>query len=336
MRLDAYVFAQDLRYVPKLANQADLAGFDTIWVSETSHDSLIQASLAIQNTAKSNIGTGIALAFTRSPTAVAYAAWDLQAISGGRFILGLGSQVKGHIERRFGLRWESPVAKMKETIEVIRAVWRCWQYGEPLRYDGRFYRISLMTPFFNPGPIEKPDIPVYLAGVNHDMIKLAGMLCQGLMVHSFHTRTYLREVILPALTEGLIAAGRGREGFDVTVPVFAAVGRDRAEIERAKEQVKTHIAFYASTRTYRQVLELGGLGELSDKLHELSVKGRWQEMRSLVTDDIFAEFSLEGEPDEVAREIRNRYDGLADSVMIYSPYDPAADWWQEFIACFKG
>ncbi|MEN3048317.1 MAG: LLM class flavin-dependent oxidoreductase, partial [Candidatus Caldarchaeales archaeon] len=199
MELDAIIYAGDIRKLAELSRAAESAGFHTLWVSETSHDSLIQASVVIQNTERSLVGTGVTVAFARSPTALAYAAWDLQALSGGRFVLGLGSQVKGHIERRFGMKWESPVSKMRETIEAIRAVWRSWQYGEPLRYEGKFYRISLMTPFFDPGPIERPEIPIYLAGVNRAMIKLAGLLCQGLMVHPFHSLKYLKEVVLPSL-----------------------------------------------------------------------------------------------------------------------------------------
>lgn len=336
MDLDAIIHADDIRKLATLSRAADGAGFHTLWVSETSHDSLIQASVVIQHTERSVVGTGITVAFARSPTALAYAAWDLQALSGGRFVLGLGSQVKGHIERRFGMKWESPVAKMKETIEAIRAVWSCWQYGEPLRYEGKFYRISLMTPFFDPGPIERPEIPIYLAGVNKAMVKLAGLLCQGLMVHPFHSLKYLKEVVLPSLKKGLESAGRSREDVDVTVPAFAAVGKDREEIERAKEQLRSQIAFYASTRTYRGVLEASGLGDLSESLHELSLKGKWREMQNLVTDEVFTEFALEGEPDEVAREIKRRYDGMADSVMLYSPYDPSAKWWEEFITCFAG
>ncbi|MBI3840397.1 MAG: TIGR03617 family F420-dependent LLM class oxidoreductase [Thaumarchaeota archaeon] len=301
-------------------------GFDCFWANETKHDPFVQVALASANTKTIGVGTSIALAFTRSPTTLAYTAWDLQRLSEGRLILGLGSQVKGHLERRFGMKWESPAPKMKEVVLALRAVWGAWQSGGKLDFRGRFFQLDLMTPFFSPGPIKSPGIPVYLAGVNEGMCRVAGAVGDGLHVHPLHTVRYLKEVVEPAIGAGLSRSGRRREDFSVAASVFAAMGKDREEVRKAKEACREQIAFYASTRTYRKLMELHGWGDVCDRLHELSVKGEWTKMPSVVGDEVLEAFVVEGRSDELAEVLVKRYGGSVDRVRLYQPFDGGEDW----------
>jgi probable F420-dependent oxidoreductase len=241
-------------------------------------------------------------------------------------ILGLGSQVKGHIERRFGMKWESPAPKMKEYVSAVRAVWESWQKGGELGFEGKYYRLSLMTPFFNPGPIDHPRIPIYVAGVNEVMCKVAGTVADGLHVHPLHTPRYLREVVTPALTRGLGESGRKRNEFSVAVSVFAAAGTGQKEIEAVKESYRQQIAFYGSTRTYRRLMDLHGWGSICDRLHEHSVGGRWDKMAEEVTDEMLGEFVVEGSWGEIGVLLKKRYAGLADRVRLYLPFDGEEEW----------
>jgi probable F420-dependent oxidoreductase len=334
MKVDAEVSLAHPSEIGGLAKKAEELGFDAFWVNETKHDPLVQIALAAAATRKISVGTSIALAFTRSPTTLAYAAWDLQGLSDGRLILGLGSQVKGHIERRFGMKWESPAPKMKDYVSALRAVWDSFQTGNELRYDGRFYRLSLMTPFFNPGPIGHPKIPVYLAGVNAVMCRVAGSVADGLHVHPLHTPRYLREVIIPAVVQGLEKSGRKRTDFAVAVSVFAAAGSDAKEISAVKESYRQQIGFYASTRTYRALMELHGWGDVCDRLHEHSVNGRWDKMAEEITDDMLGEFVVQGSWGEMGRSLKKRYAGLADRVRLYLPFD-GEEGWRELVAGFR-
>ena len=309
-----------------LASKAEEFSLDCIRVNETKHDPILQLALAAASTKKISLGTSIALAFTRSPTTLAYTSWDLQSISKGRLILGLGSQVKGHIERRFGMRWEPPAPKMKEVVLALKTVWRSWQDGAELDFQGRFFRLNLMTPFFNPGPIERPSIPVYLAAVNEGMCRVAGSVAEGLHVHPLHTVKYLREVVEPALEEGARRAGRKRNDLEVAASVFAAVGGKRSEMERVKELYREQISFYASTRTYRRILDIHGWGDVGDRLHALSTKGEWQRMPAEVGDEMMNEFVVEGSWEEMGSILRRRYGGLVDRVRLYMPFDGSAEW----------
>ena len=326
MKVDAEVALASPAEVGGLARRAEDYGFDAFWVNETKHDPFVQLALGAAATRTISVGTSIALAFTRSPTTLAYAAWDLQSLSGGRLILGLGSQVKGHIERRFGMKWESPAPKMEECVAALRAVWDAWQTGGELRFDGRFYRLSLMTPFFSPGPIEHPRIPVYVAGVNDVMVRVAGTVGDGLHVHPLHTPRYLREVVAPALRRGLEQSGRKRDDFSVAVSVFAAVGEEAKEIDAVKESYREQIAFYASTRTYRRLMELHGWGDVCDRLHEHSVNGRWNKMAGEITEEMLQEFVVDGRWDEIGGLLRRRYGDLADRVRLYLPFDGSEGW----------
>ena len=311
---------------PELARKAEAFGFDCFWVNETKHDPFVQLALAAQSTTGIGLGTSIALAFTRSPTTLAYTAWDLQSISKGRLLLGLGSQVKGHIERRFGMKWETPAPKMKEVVSAMKSVWRSWQVGAKLEFRGRFFRLDLMTPFFSPGPIEHPAIPVYIAGVNRGMCRVAGEVADGLHVHPLHTVRYLREVIDPAISEGAAKVGRKRGQIEVAASVFAALGETSAEVKAIKELYREQISFYASTRTYRRVMEAHGWGDVCDRLHALSTKGEWRKMPSEVGDDMLGEFVVEGSWREMGGILEKRYGSLVDRVRMYLPFDGDEKW----------
>jgi probable F420-dependent oxidoreductase len=326
LKIDVEAGAGAPEEAAELAAQAESYGFDCFWVNETKHDPFVQLALAARSTKRIGLGTSIALAFTRSPTTLAYTAWDLQGVSKGRFLLGLGSQVKGHIERRFGMKWDPPAPKMKETVLTLRAVWNSWQTGTKLDFRGRFYRLDLMTPFFSPGPIEHPSIPVYLAAVNVGMCRAAGSVADGVHVHPLHTVRYLREVIHPAIAAGAAKAGRKREDVTLAASVFAAVGETEQEVRNVREAFREQIAFYASTRSYRMVLELHGWGDVCERLHTLSVRGEWGRMAPEVSDEMLHEMVVDGTWDELGSAIRSRYGTLVDRVRLYLPFDGDLKW----------
>ncbi|MDG6964074.1 MAG: TIGR03617 family F420-dependent LLM class oxidoreductase [Nitrososphaerota archaeon] len=325
MKIDAEVQVGAPVEAAELSKKAEEYGFDCFWVNETKHDPFVQLSLAAQSTRRISLGTSIALAFTRSPTTLAYTAWDLQSLSAGRLILGLGSQVKGHIERRFGMKWDAPAPKMRDEVLAMKAVWESWQEGKTLGYHGRYFRLDLMTPFFSPGPVEHPEIPIYVAGVNPGMCRVAGEVAEGLHVHPLHTVRYLTEVVRPALEAGAAKAGRkGRAA--AAASVFAAVGETREEIRNVREAYREQISFYASTRSYRRVMELHGWGDVCDRLHGLSTKGDWGRMPSEVTDDILNEFVVEGTWDDIGVAVKGRYENLLERVRLYLPFDGNENW----------
>lgn len=326
MKVDAEVAVASPAEVAELASRAEAFGFDCFWANETKHDPFLQLALAASSTKRIGLGTSIALAFTRSPTTLAYTAWDLQSISKGRMILGLGSQVKGHIERRFGMKWETPAPKMKEVVLALRTVWGSWQAGTKLDFRGRFFNLDLMTPFFSPGPIEHPFVPVYLAGVNEGMCRVAGSVADGLHVHPLHTVRYLREAIVPAIAKGSARAGRRREDVSVAASVFAAVGDKAQEVKNVREVYREQIAFYASTRSYRKVMEMHGWGDVCDRLHTLSTRGEWLRMREEIGEDVLKEFVVEGSWEEMGGLLRSRYDGLVDRVRLYLPFNGDENW----------
>jgi probable F420-dependent oxidoreductase len=329
MKLDAALPPSHLREVPAIARAAETAGFATLWSQETQHDPFLPHTLIAEHTTRLHSGTGIAVSFGRSPATIAYSAWDLAAQSNGRFVLGLGTQVKAHIERRFGMEWPASVTgKLREQIQVLRAFWDTWQNGTPLNFRGEYYKITLMSPFFNPGPIEHPDIPIYIAGVNTGLAKLAGELCQGFHVHPFHTPSYLREAILPAILGGTQKSGREREEVVLATSVFAATTPEEREFCRQQ------VSFYASTPSYRPVLEHHGWLDVGEKLSALAARGQWGEMPILITDEILNEFCSEAaSPAELARLLKSRYAGLADRLALYLPYLPGEkdEFWKELI-----
>ncbi len=326
MKIDAEVMADSLDGIGTTARSAEQYGFDCLWFNETKHDPFVQLALASSGTKSISLGTSIALAFTRSPTTLAYSAWDVQGLSQGRLILGLGSQVRGHIERRFGLRWESPLPKMREVILAMKAVWANWQEGKALDFQGRFFKINLMSPFFSPGRIEHPRIPIYIAGVNRGMFRLAGEVGDGLHLHPLHTLRYLEQVMVPALEGGLAKSRRKRNEVEVTASVFAAVGDTRGEVEAYKQAYREQIAFYASTKAYRKVAELHGWEGVCDRLHDLSVRGEWERLAGEVPDEMLQEVVVEGTWDGIGAELKRRYGGLVDRVRLYRSFDGSQVW----------
>ncbi len=334
MKLDALLHPRTPSDVPALARGAEELGFDGCWLGETQHDALLAAAFAAEHTERLEVGTAIALAFTKSPMALAYTCWDVQSLARGRFVLGLGSQVKGHVERRFSVPWTAPIPKMKEVIQSLRAIWSTWQTGEPLDFQGKHYSFSLMTPFFNPGPIDHPEMPIYLAAVNKGMARLAGELCQGIHVHPLHTVRYLQEVVRPAVEEGAQRAGRSLDDVTFAAPFFVATGEGEGELANAREVMRQQVAFYASTRTYRPVLDLHGWGATGDRLHKLSVAKRWDEMPAEIPDAVLEEFVVEATLDDLPGAVKARYRGVLDRVSLYIPFEPREGWWSTLVKAF--
>jgi probable F420-dependent oxidoreductase len=325
VKLDVGMLTHDLRSIPDYARKVEALGYDCLWSAETQHDPFLPLAVAATVTSTIKLGTSIAVAFPRSPMILAHIAWDLAKASVGRFILGLGSQVKGHNERRFSVKFESPGPKMREVVLALRAIWDCWQNGTPLTFKGAFYRFDLMTPFFNPGPIPHPKIPVYVAGVNRYMCRVAGEVCDGLHVHPFNSAKYLREYVQPAVDEGLAASGRTRADFTYATSTFVVVGDTEAEQAQNRPSVRQQIAFYASTRTYEPVLAAHGWQDLTPHLHRKSVEGDWKGMADLVTDEMVDAFAVTGTYATIGAKIKERYAGLLDRTALYTPYQPGLD-----------
>lgn len=334
MKFDAVIAYTSLKQVPELAHAIETLGFDGLWSTETVHNPFLPLSLAATRTEKITLGTAIAIAFPRSPMVTAQLAWDLAEQSSGRFILGLGTQVKAHITRRFSTVWDSPGPRLCEYILALRAIWNTFQHNAPLNFKGEFYNFNLMTPFFTPGAIATPEIPIYIAGVNVYLCKLAGELCQGFHVHPFHTQRYIREVILPNIEQGATSAGRTRADVKLACQIFVVTGTDDKEIDDNKGAVKAQIAFYASTPTYAPVLEIHGWGGMAEQLNALSRQGRWSDMADMITDDMLHEFAVVAPHNQLARRVRERYDGLLDRVGYYFPFMPGdnTDLWRDAIS----
>ncbi len=333
MRLDAILHFDRLTEVPALARAAEALGFDGIWTHETRHDPFLPLALAAEHTQRITLGTGVAIAFARSPTAIAYTAWDLAAAAPGRVILGLGTQVKAHIERRFGMPWDPPVPKLRETVEAIRAVWACWQHGSRLNYRGQFFKLTLMSPFFDPGPIPDPRIPIVLAGVNPPLARLAGEVGDGFFVHPFHTPRYLREVLLPAIEAGARKAGRSRNDLLIVGSVFVITGRNEAEMREMREFVRAQVAFYGSTPSYRRVWSLHGWEAIGEALSGLAARGRWEEMPQQVSDAVLEAFTITAPPEMVWERLQAAYEGLLDRVALYRPFHMQdRDLWERILS----
>ena len=317
------------------AAEQERRGYDGILVPETSHDPFLPLLLAAQGTERIDLATGIAVAFARSPMTLAQTAWDLQDASHGRFILGLGSQIKPHITRRFSMPWSHPAPRMREMILAIRAIWACWNDGTKLDFRGDFYTHTLMTPFFNPGPNPHGDARIFLAGVGELMTEVAGEVADGFICHGFTTRRYLDEVTLPALEKGRTRAGRAMEGFELSGPMFVVTGRDEAEMAAAAKGVRGQIAFYGSTPAYRKVLDLHGWGDLQDDLNRMSKEGRWSEMGDLIDDEILREFAVVAPLDQVAAGLTDRWGDALSRISFYTPYESDTSQWDKVIADLK-
>jgi probable F420-dependent oxidoreductase len=317
MYLDASLPPVPLKDVPGIAESAERMGFDALWSTETTHDPFLPGALIAEHTQQMHFGTAVAIAFARSPATLAYTAWDLAQASGGRFILGLGTQVKAHIERRFGMPWpESVVGKLREQVAAIRAFWQAWQNGERLNFRGEHYKLTLMSPFFNPGPIQYPGVPIYLAGVNPGLARLAGECADGFHAHPFHTPRYLKEVVVPAIEQGVAKASRKRSAINISTTVFVVTRPEEASFVRAQ------IAFYASTPSYRGVMALHGWQDVAENLSALAGRGAWGEMPALISDEMVNTFALVTSAGELSSALAERYQSLVDRLTLYIPFQP--------------
>jgi len=307
MKVDYYLPpSTTAREVADVARWAAELGYDGLFSAETAHDPFIPLALAAQAAPTLTLGTAIAVAFPRSPMVTAQVAWDLAAMTDGRFILGLGTQVKPHIVRRFAVAWTTASGRLRDYIDALRAIWSSFQTGEALRFHSEEYRLTLMTPFFNPGPIDQPDIPIAIAGVGPHLARLAGERCQGFHVHPFHTVRYLDDVVLPNIAAGAADLGRQPADIELISTVFVVTGRDEAEMRTAMAVAKQQIAFYASTPTYRIVLETHGW-DFGERLNAMSRRGEWESMAAVIPDEVVGEVGIVAEPDEVGPAIKARY-----------------------------
>ncbi len=316
------------------AREVEALGYDGAWAAETGHDPFLPLAIAAEATERIELGTAIAVAFARNPMNLAMVANDLQLISKGRFILGLGSQIKPHITKRFSMEWSRPAARMREMLLAIRAIWDCWENGTKLDFRGEFYTHTLMTPFFNPGPNPYGRPRVILAAVGERMTEVAGEAGDGMIVHGFTTYRYLREVTIPALERGAARAGKTRQDLTVAYPGFVVTG-EGDQFEEAKKATKRQIAFYGSTPAYRGVLELHGWGEVGDRLNTMSKRGEWEAMGELITDEMLDAFAVVGPIDEVPAKVAERFGGLVDRFSFYAPYPMAAEDFGAVLAAFK-
>jgi len=337
MKVDATLMGSITDAAGKAA-QLEAAGYSGAWTAETSHDPFLPLAAATTSTTEIELGTSIAVAFARNPMLLANIGWDLQTMSQGRFVLGLGSQIKPHITKRFSMEWSRPAARMREMIQAIRAIWDTWENGTALEFRGEFYRHTLMTPFFTPPASELGDfgLPrIFLAGVGELMTEVAGEVCDGFFCHGFTTEKYLREVTLPALARGRATAGRSMDGFEIMGPSFVVTGTTDEAMEQAAAATRQQIAFYGSTPAYRPVLEIHGWGGLQDELNALSKQGRWVEMGDLIDDEILNTFAVVAPPDEVAPELGRRYADVINRISFYAPYESDAEQWRAVVDGIK-
>ena len=303
----------DLAAVPERARQIEAKGYDGAVSAEVSSDPFLPLLLAAEHTERVELMTSIAVAFARNPMTMAQLGHDLNAYSKGRAVVGLGSQIRPHITKRFSMEWSHPAARMREFILAMRAVWDCWYQGEKLDFRGDFYQHTLMTPMFTPTNTEQGAPKVSLAAVGPLMTEVAGEVADGLIAHAFTTQRYLREVTLPALARGFEKSGRSRGDFEITCPVFVVSGADEKSFEASRRAVAQQVSFYGSTPAYRPVLEMHGWGELQTELTRMSKQGLWVEMGGRITDEILEEFAVVAEPSKVAGELASRYGGIVDA-----------------------
>ncbi|MCC6605886.1 MAG: TIGR03617 family F420-dependent LLM class oxidoreductase [Anaerolineae bacterium] len=336
MKFDVTLLSHDLHQMTHLAQTAESRGFDGLWTAETNHDPFLPLLLSAEHTSNLQLGTGIAVAFPRTPAILAQIAWDLAKFSNGRFLLGLGTQVKAHNRLRLGAPWDKPLKQMRETILATRAFWDCWQNGTPLDFVGEYFKLQLMTPFFNPGPIDHPHIPIYIAAVNEGMLRLAGELCEGVHIHALHSVKYLEEFALPHIETGLHRNGRSRADISLNTAVFAIPTDDPAYEKWAEAHVKQQISFYLSTPAYRVLAKLHGWEETAVQLSQMARGNQWAQMPGLINDNILDAMAVRGTWAELPQIIHQKYGTLLDRVSYYLPFVPGENeaGWQASIQGF--
>ena len=320
MRILTTVPQDDLAAVPAAARAAEAAGYDGVVTMENRNEPFLALAVAAVSTQRVSLQTGIAIAFARSPMAVANVSWDLQNASRGRFVLGLGSQVRAHNENRFSVPWSPPAPRMREYVLALRAIWRCWQTGAKLDFRGEHYKLTLMTPNFTPASTGQPMVPVTIAAVGPAMLRVAGEVCDGVRLHGFCTRRYIDEVVMRELRTGMLKGGRAREQFEIAGGGFIATGPDEAAVAKMVEWVRYRVAFYASTPAYWPVLEVHGLHDLGRKLNVMSKAGQWDRMAAEISDDVVRLFAAIGTYRDIARAIEERFGRAVDTVSLSGGY----------------
>jgi len=321
--------------VKESASEQESQGYDGLWVPETSHDPFVPLALAADATETCELGTSIVVAFAQNPMSLAYSANDLQLLSEGRFILGLGSQIKPHITKRFSMEWSRPAARMREMIAALNAIWNTWNTGEKLDFRGDFYQHTLMTPFFDPGVNPHGAPKIALAGVGELMTQVAGETADVFLTHSFSTEKYLREVTIPNLEKGAARAGRTLDDIEVVAPGFIVTGDNEEEMQKAATGTRQQIAFYGSTPAYRGVLEAHGWGDLQTELNAMSKQGQWGPMGELITDEILETFAIVGAPESIPAEVQQRYGDVCHRISFYAPYKSDPDRWNTIFEGIK-
>lgn len=314
MRIATTIVSDRLQHCAELARAAEQVGYDAVLTTENQHEPFLPLAAATLSTKTIGLGTAVAIAFPRSPMVVANASWDLHRSSGGRFALGLGSQVKGHNVRRFSVPWSAAAPRMREYVESLKAIWRCWEYGEKLDYQGEHYQFSLMPPNFTPPKSDLGLVPVTIAAVGAAMLRVAGHVCDGVRLHPFCTRKYLENVVMPQLQVGFERGGRARENFEISGGGFVVTGADDATVAKNLEWVRMRVAFYGSTRSYFPVFEQHDLHDLGEKLYRMSVDGQWNKMAEQISDDVVHLFAAVGRHDELANAVQQHFGGISDTV----------------------
>ena len=311
-----HLTTNNLKGIAEEAKWAESMGYDGLCTEDAAHDPMLPLLMAASTTSRVTLETRVTIAFPRSPMVLAYSARDLQDFSGGRFRLGLGTQVKGHIQRRFSTEWDSPGPRMREYVQSLHAIWGAWQTGERLEYHGEYYNFSLMTPFFSPGRSEQPEPPVFISAVNPYNCRVAGEVCDGVALHPLTTPKYLKEVIKPNIANGAARSGRDPKSVNLSNSSFVITGPNQAAINANKEAVKKQIAFYCSTRSYSKILDVQGFQDLGVWLHEMSLKQQWDQMAELITDEILDAFAVVGGYSEIPGLMKERFNGILDEGVL--------------------
>ncbi len=315
----------DIREVARLAATAEEVGLDAVLVEETKDDPFQLLALAATNTSHIQLGTSVAMAFPRSPTVTAMSAWSLQKLSGGRFVLGLGTQVRAHVTRRFGFDWSAPAPWMRDYVNAMRAVWRCWQTGEPLQFESEHYNLNLMVPLFNPGPIDHPDIPVHVAAIGPNMCAVAGEVADGVRLHPVCTPEFIDAEVLPNLARGAARTSRNVDDVEVCMKPLVGTAPDEARLEPVAETVRARVGFYLSTPSYRRTFELHGWGDIAREASEYTRSGRWEELPGLVHDDMLHTVATVGTYDEIGDKLVDRYGSRVDRIEFSIPVHDRSD-----------
>ncbi len=336
MHVSMTVPTEDLTEARSIYRTLEGLGYDRAFSFEAKHDPFIPLAVAAEHTDRIQLGTALAIAFARTPMTLANVGWDLQTVTGGRFTLGLGSQIRPHIEQRFSMPWSRPVDRMRELVLGIRAIWDTWQHGTPLDFDGEFYTHTRMVPAFDPGPNPHGPPRILLGGFGPRMTEVAGEVADGLLVHPVNSRRSLQELTLPALARGAVRAGRDPQDLEVVCVTIVVTGRDEEQMARSREAVRAQLAFYGTTPAYLPVFELHGYGDLHPRLRALARDGRWDRMGDLIDDELIEAIAVVGEPHQVAAKVRARLAGISDSVSLVNNRAPDPEHLAEVVAGLHG